>query len=73
MRMSLANVTVQFHGIGHDEMADYSKKWVGQKVKKKPYLRDETEYTVVHAQKVMGEALKLNNGEWVKPWELVGH
>lgn len=71
--MNLANMNVQIRSVSQQKMDDYWNKWVGQKVKKKPYMRDENEYTVVHAQMLMGEDLKLDNGEWVSPWQLVGH
>ena len=71
--MNLLNAKVTVQSISQKQMDDFWNLWVGKKVKKKAYLRDDKEYTVVHAQMVMGQDLKLDNGEWVRPWELVGH
>jgi hypothetical protein len=65
--MSLAAMKVQIRGVGRDEMNAYSDKWVGQRVR---LLKTGSVHTIVHAQMLMGEQLKLDNGSWVTPWDI---
>lgn len=64
---ALANMNVQVRGVGHDEMKAYWDKWVGQRVQ--VHSTGEI-HEVVHAQMLMGEQLKLDNGAWVAPWQV---
>jgi hypothetical protein len=65
--MNLANMNVQVRGVSKNEMNAYSDKWVGQRVRVR---RTGDIKTVVHAQMLMGEDLKLEDGSWVSPWEV---
>ena len=65
--MNLLGANVQIRSVGWDQMREYSDKWVGQQVK----VRQTGDIkTVVHAQMLMGEELKLDGNSWVAPWEV---
>lgn len=65
--MSLASIKVQVRGVGWDEMAAYSDKWVGHRVR---LCKTGSVHTIVAAQMLMGEQLKLDNDSWVTPWDI---
>ncbi len=65
--MNLLNTKVQIRGVSQSEMQSYSDKWVGQQVQVR---RTGDIKTVVHAQMLMGEDLKLDDGSWVSPWDI---
>lgn len=65
--MSLASMKVQIRGVSQGEINSYYDKWVGQRVR---LLKTGSVHTIVHAQMLMGEELKLDNGSWVTPWDI---
>lgn len=71
------NTNVQYHGVSDQDTDAFATEWVGKKVQRFKRLHGEMSpspvgpvHTVVHAQVIMGKALKLDNDEWVKPWEV---
>lgn len=65
--MSLASMKVQIRGVSQGEINSYYDKWVGQRVRVR---KTGTVHSVIHAQMLMGEELKLDNNSWVAPWEV---
>ena len=65
--MSLASMKVQIRGVSQDDINSYSDKWVGHRVR---LLKTGTVHTIIHAQMLMGEQLKLDNDSWVTPWDV---
>lgn len=57
----------QVRGVGWDEIQSYSDKWTGQQVRVR---RTGGIKTIVHAQMLMGEQWKLDDGTWVAPWDV---
>lgn len=65
--MNLLNMNVQIRGVSQNEMSAYSDKWVGRRVR----IKNSSDIkSVVHAQMLMGEQLKLEDGSWVAPWQV---
>lgn len=65
--MNLLNMNVQIRGVSQNEMSAYWDKWVGQRVR----IKNSSDIkSVVHAQMLMGEQLKLEDGSWVAPWQV---
>ena len=65
--MNLLNIGVKVRSVGSEEIRAYSDKWVGKRVRVR---RTGDIKTVVHAQMLMGEDLKLDDSSWVSPWEV---
>lgn len=65
--MNLLNMNVQVRGVSQGEINSYSDKWVGQRVRVR---KTGTVHSVIHAQMLMGEELKLDDNSWVAPWEV---
>lgn len=65
--MTLASMKVQIRGVSRDEMAAYTDKWVGRRVRVR---KTGSVHTIVHAQMLMGEQLKLDNDSWTEPWNV---
>lgn len=54
----------QVRSVGWGEIQSYSDKWTGQQVRVR---RTGGIKTIVHAQMLMGEQWKLDDGVWVTP------
>jgi hypothetical protein len=65
--MKLLNMNVQVRSVSQSDMQSFSDKWVGKRVRVR---RTGDIKTVVHAQMLMGEDLKLDDSSWVSPWEV---
>ena len=65
--MNLLNMNVQVRSVSQNAINSYYDKWVGKRVRMR---RGGAVHTVVHAQMLMGEELKLDNGSWTEPWNV---